>query len=362
MRRILAVAFLVSGLLSPLSAQNLTQGNERLSSFHDQLSSIEDISLRKTLENSIAAGLIESQHDFSAAVSRAEAIANNSSPILYSARGATRESSDLRTRITERSAPLSGLDCDAVKVVKNEDYKREDKLFKDFNGSLPRSYTDALALCEKFNPAAGTNDAPRLEKEIDAFLASISKDPTILHALKVTNTTMADLKKNWFGSGTGFEHVVAGEVKGSKVSGFHWWYRFYNDERNGHADVLSSVAGIGNQKIYTGSFMWDPDGDGPKAPAKKPKGGFINGNSVQSILALGHIAIETAKEMGSVPGSLAFKANLNGESFNWQLYTMNGNIRSLYPMTDNKNGGNFDRSVQEADFYDREQEFLNSTK
>ncbi len=338
MRRFLAVALLVTGLLSPLGAQNLTSGQERLSNFSEQLSSIQDTSLRRTLENSIAAGLIETPQDFSAAVSRAEAIANNGSPILYSAYDARRESGDLRQRITERSAQIAKLDRDAIKVVKNDDYKREDKLFNDFNGTIPRSYTDAMALCEKFNPEVGTNDVPKLNKEIDAFLASISNDPVIQHALKVTNTDMAALKKNWFGSGAGFEHVIAGEVKGSKVSGFHWWFRFYNDEREGYADVISSVAGVGNQKIYTGSFTWDPDGDGPKSPAKKPKGGFINGNSVQSLLALGHIAIETAREMGSVPGSLAFKANINGEEFNWQLYTLGGNIRSLYPMT-SKSGG-----------------------
>lgn len=334
MRRILAVVFLVSSLLSPLSAQNVSANDSRVGNFQDQLSAIEDVSLRKTLENSIAAGLIESQQDFKAAVSRAESIANNSSPILYSAYGSSR-AGEIQKLISEMSAPITSLDRDAIKVVKN-DKKDKSQLFSDYAASIPRSYTDALALCEKFNPKAGTNDAAKLSKDIDTFLASIKNDPVIVHALKVTNTSIEDLKANWFGSGLGFEHVIAGEVKGSKVSGFHWWYRFYDAERREQADVLSSVAGIGNQRIYTGSFVWDADGEGPLPEAKKPKGGFINGNSVQAMLALGHIAIEAARSMGSVPGSLAFKANINGEEFSWQLYTMGGNIRSLYPMGGSK--------------------------
>jgi hypothetical protein len=356
MRRILAVVFVLSGLFSPLYSQNIAVGEARLSSFHDQLVAIEDASLRKTLENSIVSGLIESPEDFSAAVRRAEAIANNASPILYSAYG-SRDIKALQSLITKLAAPISGLDRDAIKVIKNEK-KRQGNLFEEYTGTIPRSYKDALALCEKFNPKAGTNDAAKLNKDIDAFLASIQNDPVIVHALKSTDTTIEDLKKNWFGSGLGFEHVIAGEVKGSKISGFHWWYRFYDAERRGNADVLSSVAGIGNQRIYTGSFLWDADGSGPMPQAKKPKGGFINGNSVQAILALGHIAIEAARSMGSVPGSLSFKANVNGEEFSWQLYTMGGNIRSLYPIGNSK--GSVNPPGQDPIYYDHEREVLNA--
>ena len=347
-KRLLSVIFLVAGLLTPLHAQNAA--SERLSTFHDQLAAIEDAGLRQTLENSIAAGLIESDHDFRSAVSRAEAIANNGSPILFSAYGSSRNVTEIRKQILELSAPITNLDRDAIKVEKNEKYNKG-QLFKDYSGEIPVSYKNALALCEKFNPKAGTNDASRLDKDIDAFLATLKNDPVIMHALKVTNTTMEDLKSNWFGSGLGFEHVIAGETKGSKVSGFHWWYRFYDAERRGRADVLSSVAGMGNQKIYTGSFVWDPDGDGPLGEAKKPKGGFSNGHSVQALLALGHIAIETARSMGTVPGALTFNASVNGQEFNWQLYTMGGTIRSLYPMTGK---GSADDDV----FYDHEREVM----
>lgn len=335
MRRLIPFVFLVSGFITPLFSPGLMASQERVSYFHDQLNAIQDVELRQTLENSIVAGLIESDHDFQSAVSRAEDMANNGSPIYYSARTG-RDVNSIRAKIAELANPISGLDRDAIKVTKTENYKERGMLFNDFSGEIPASYEAAIALCDMFNPKAGTNDAPKLSKDIDAFLASIKNDPVIVHALKSTNTTMEDLKSNWFGSGLGFEHVIAGEVKGSKVSGYHWWYRFYNDERIGHAQIKSAVAGVGNPRIYTGSFNWDPDGDGPLPNAKKPKGGFINCNSVQAMLALGHIAIETARSFGSVPGALTFRASINGEEFNWQLYTMGGTIRSLYPMTDSK--------------------------
>ncbi|NCB37479.1 MAG: hypothetical protein EOM80_01810 [Erysipelotrichia bacterium] len=332
MRRLIPFVFLVSGFLTPLFSPGLMASSERVSYFHDQLGAIQDLELRRTLENSIAAGLIESDEDFKGAVSRAEAIANNGSQIYYSAYGSSRNVSEIRQKIAEVANSIVKLDRDALKVTKSENYRRG-MLFNDYDGSIPHSYTETIKLCEKFNPKNGTNDASALSNDIDAFLDSIKNDPVILHALKSTDTSIEDLKKNWFGSGRGFEHVVAGEVDGSKVSGYHWWYKFYDDERNGCAQVKTAVAGIGNPRIYTGSFSWDPDGDGPMKSANKPKGGFANCNSVQSLLALGHIAIETARSYGSVPGALTFRANINGEEFNWQLYTMNGNIRSLYPMT-----------------------------
>lgn len=329
--------------------------------FRDQLQAIADQQLRKTLENSIVAGLIANQQDFDAAVARAENRANNQSPIYYSAR-ANEGLSEIRKEIERIAKPIDSLDKDAVKVEKNENYK-EDRdtfqlLFNDVSSDIPASYDLAYELCEKFNPKSGTNDAGKLDKDIDKFLAAIEKDPVIKHALSSTGTTIEDLKKNWFGSGLGFEHVIAGEIKGSKVSGYHWWYRFYRDEREGLAQVLSAASDVGNDSIFTGSFYWDPDGkEGPLPRARKPKGGFCNGNSVQAMLAIGHIAIETAKKFGSVPGAMTFYADINGETFTWQLYTMGGNIRSLYPMGKGKVSFGYARADYDAEeFFELEDE------
>ncbi len=334
--------------------------------FHDQLQTIADEQLRKTLENSIVAGLIETPQDFDAAVARAESRANNQSPLYYSAR-ANANLTAIRQEIEKLAKPIDGLDKDALKVEKNENYKEDREtfqfLFNDVSTSIPKSYDLAYELCEKFNPKAGTNDAGKLDKEIDKFLEAIENDPVIKHALKSTDTTIEDLKRNWFGSGLGFEHVIAGELKGSKVSGYHWWYRFYRDEREGLAEVLSSVSDVGNDSIFTGSFYWDPDGkEGPLPRARKPKGGFCNGNSVQAMLAIGHIAIETARKFGSVPGAMTFYANINGETFTWQLYTMGGNIRSLYPMGKGKVEVGYARAdYQTEEFFELEDELNEDT-
>lgn len=328
---------IITGFLAAIVfSTTLFAGPQQVSNFYDQLGTIEDAALRKTLENSIAAGIIENSHDFKAAVARAEAIANNGSTGYFSASNATRNISDIRDIIIKQAEPITGLDCDNVKVNKNGN-RQKPRLFLDFAGKIPASYESTIKLCRKFNPKNGTNDHARIDADIDAYLNSIKNDPTIAHALKVTNTTIQDLKSNWFGSGRGFEHVIAGEIDGKKVSGYHWWYTFYNDERNGRAQIKSSIAGVGNPLIYTGSFFWDPDGEeGPLPNAIKPKGGFINRNSAQAMLALGHIAIEATRKFGAVPGALSFNANINGEEFRWQLYTMGGNIRSLYPMSNSK--------------------------
>lgn len=330
--------------------------------FRSQLDEITDVHLRKTLENSIAAGLILNSADFDAAVARAEDRANHNAPIYFSARA--KDISEIRREIEKIAKPIDSLDKDAVIVEKNEGYKEDrpvKKLFLDIKGKIPASFDAAYELCKKFNPKSGTNDHSRLNGDIDKFLAQIKNDPVIVHALKSTGTTIEDLKKNWFGSGLGFEHVVAGEVKGSKVSGFHWWYVFYKDERKGDAEVITAMSDVGNDEIFTGSFYWDPDGDGSAPRAKKSKGGFSNGHSVQALLAVGHIAVETARKFGSLPGAMTFYADINGETFTWQLYTMGNSIRSLYPMGKGKLDSRFQSLDCEEEFYDLEEGLISET-
>ncbi|MEW6710750.1 MAG: hypothetical protein AB1403_13065 [Candidatus Riflebacteria bacterium] len=360
MRRFFLLAFSVFLFTSAVWA-----GAPEVDKFQDQLQSITDLQLRKTLENSIVSGLITDQQEFDAAVANAESRANQQAPVFYSAR-AGNNLADIRREIEELTKPIDGLDRDALAVEKNENFKdgkRGQKLFINIDATIPKSYDLTYDLCEKFNPKAGTNDAGRLNEDIDRFLAQMANDPVIKHALKSTDTTIEDLKANWFGSGLGFEHVVAGEVKGSKVSGYHWWYRFYRDERQGQAEVLSAYSDVDNDSIFTGSFNWDPDGSGPMPAARKPKGGFCNGNSVQALLAVGHIAIETARRHGSVPGAMTFYADINGETFTWQLYTMGGNIRSLYPMGKGKiDSRQLADSQDRIEFFDLEDEISNGNK
>lgn len=316
----------------------------RVSDFYDQLSTITDASLRRTLENSIKAGLINTPVELEETVSRAEQAANKNALGFYSARENSREDI-VRQEILEYCAPIHKLDRDFVEVLKTSDFRATNYLFEDLIGKLPKSYADTYELCKLHDPKADTNDTKRLEKEIDAYLLGISNDPVIKHALKVTNTTIEDLKRNWFGTGLGFEHVFAGELKGTKVGGYHWWYVFYGDERAGFTQVKESLKDHGNPNVFTGSFHWDPDGPGPLPTGYKRIGGFLLGNSAQSMFALGHIAVEVARKHGKVPGALRFNADVNGQEFTWQLYTQGGTVRTLYPLGNSEsiiNGGSED--------------------
>ncbi len=327
--------------------------------FSEKLNAIEDVKLRRTLSNSIAIGLITTDEELQAAISQSIdskeeetyfSVDNNKNKVSrkkpkngnkpngnkpngnkpnYNNGGGSKVSA----LITDLSKNLKQLDQGAaVKVQKNEGSKYENRLFKDITTPIPAAYDKCVKLCELFDPHTNTPEMQAHGKAIKEFFYSIEKDPCIKEALKVTNTTIDDMINNWFGAGAGFEHVIAGEIKGTKVSGYHWWYRYYTDERKGRIEYLSSVEAIGNPRMYTGSFNWDPDGKGPLPNCKKPKGGFTLQHSPMALLALGHIAIETCRANGSVPSSLTFKADLNGETFTWQLYTMGGTIRSLYPM------------------------------
>ena len=331
--------------------------------FSSKLNAIEDVQLRRTLSNSIAIGLITTDEELQAAIS--QSIDSREEEAYFSVESnnnkkATRKkpkngnkpnnkpngnkpngnkpngnggNSALAAKITALSKNLKSLDQAAsVKVQKNEGRNNVTKLFKDISTPIPAAYDKCIKLCDLFDPHTNTPEMKEHGKAIKDFFYSIQNDPCIKEALKVTNTTIDDMINNWFGVGAGFEHVIAGEIKGTKVSGYHWWYRYYTDERKGRIEYVNSVEAIGNPRMYTGSFFWDPDGNGPLPNCKKPKGGFTLQHSPMAILALGHIAIETCRASGSIPGSLAFKADINGETFNWQLYTMGGTIRSLYPM------------------------------
>jgi hypothetical protein len=226
------------------------------------------------------------------------------------------------------------LDTNRVEgIVLGED-RGKGKLFVNVPENIPECYKKTLALVEKFNPQSKTNDHKRLSNEIDAYMDYLAKNPVIQYALNVTNTTIGDFRHNWFGNGMGFEHVIAGELKGSKVSGFHWWYRYYVDEKDGKTNYKYSMEGLDDPNIFTGSFTWDPDGKNGHLPnATKKKGGFTIGNTAIAQLAIGHIAYELRKKSGMNGYSFRFDANINGEEYRWQVYLQGDTIRSLYPMT-----------------------------
>lgn len=318
-----------------------------VSDFSSKLDQINNEKIHKTLENSIKTGHIKTQAEFDATVERLENSLNSNSTKYFSVydrkpkqnhnnhnhnNQGGGDTSALKKKIESLVAPIKKLDKDFIKVVEIEE-KYSERLFKDISGQIPASYKATVDLCRKFNPRTNTEEMTANGKAIDAYFQSIKNDPCIQYALSTTNTKIEDMKKNWFGAGACFEHVIAGEIKGSKVSGYHWWYKYYADERSGRCSQMIQLEGLNDQAIFTGSFMYDPDGKGNSySDCKKPKGGFTNGNSACALLALGHIAIETARSMGSIPGAFKFNADISGNTYTWQVYTMNGTLRSLYPM------------------------------
>ena len=363
-----SLIFVLVALLAVFSAaaQAVTPGE-----WADRLGAIEDQRLRTTIENSINAGLISNVQEFDTAVSRAveRQFADNPAAALNRGHGHQNNhngnngnngnsgGNDIRQIITSLATPLAQLDRDAIRNVAMDGSGRGN-LFKDLAGALPPSYEATFKLAEKFDPRVGFDCMDKLDGDVDAYLNSIANDPCIQYALKQTGTTLKDLKATWFGQGDAFKHVICGEVKGGDVSGYHFWYKFYRDERQGEIDLGKTFAI--NQFAYTGQFEWDPDGKGPMPSVTKDKGGFIVGNSAQAILALGHLAIETAKKYGKAPASLDFDANINGQSFRWQMYCVNGNLRTLYPKA--PAGAGRDAKQMISDYYKQEADVLQKNR
>jgi poly(U)-specific endoribonuclease len=145
---------------------------------------------------------------------------------------------------------------------------------------------------------------------------------------------------------SGFEHVFVGEQEGSKVQGYHFWYKYYLDDGLASTIERTRLPGFKDDRIVylrgqygngqenfpesvTISFKWDaPDYDrGATRPLTKPKGGFFVGCSVEGLMAIGavraHLGARAPKE-----------AVINGARYDLKLFRSanNQNIRTFYPV------------------------------
>jgi poly(U)-specific endoribonuclease len=145
-----------------------------------------------------------------------------------------------------------------------------------------------------------------------------------------------------------FEHVIVGEQKGAKVSGYHFWYKYYLDDglarqvdggRNnfpGLSDdriVYLASEASDSQSSYpesvTISYRWKaPDYDAQRLrPLTKPTGGFFVGCSIEGLMAIGtvraHVSARAPKE-----------AVINGARYDLKVFRSddNKNLRTFYPV------------------------------
>lgn len=147
---------------------------------------------------------------------------------------------------------------------------------------------------------------------------------------------------------SGFEHVVVGEQKGSGISGYHFWFKYWLDD--GIADKVDGTRprfpGLKDDRIVylrsksdddqaafpesvTISYRWDaPDYErGKIRPLTKPTGGFFVGCSVEGLLAMGtvraHVAARAPKE-----------ALINGARYDLKVFRSpdDQHVRTFYPM------------------------------
>ncbi len=245
-----------------------------------------------------------------------------------------------------------------------------DRVFGDLPSGtrLHPSYEATWQLCQDMDPWNQSDDEVP-EAKIDAYLESVRDMAPLLEAFHVTGRdSLEDLKNAWFRRGRGFEHVICGESGGrdegtAKLGGYHFWYVHYRNEQVGKARYIGAdygsddpQAGMADDRIVSGLMSWDPDGPGGRpAMEKKPRGGFIVGNSVATILAAGHMAFYGGKAkakgkgkggrdgepapaavdlLAANPESKLY-ANLNGKVYLWTFHRMQkdggSSIRTFWP-------------------------------
>ncbi len=143
---------------------------------------------------------------------------------------------------------------------------------------------------------------------------------------------------------SGFEHVVVGEQKGGKVSGYHFWYKYYLDDwpiflnsddidfvglrydgAQGRAGRLTTL-GTRVPEIATLAFRWDAYdfATGERRPLHKPVGGFWIGCSVEGLMALGTLRFFQRGPIETV---------INGAQYRIELYRSpdRQSLRTCFP-------------------------------
>lgn len=225
---------------------------------------------------------------------------------------------------------------------------------------LVRALFDNYALDERDSEVETPQEREEVHNLLSAIVDSAPMQVARRYVEESTNTvvsterwysTLLELWFRRFSQGgdpelSGFEHVFVGEQEGSKVQGYHFWYKYYLDD--GLASIIdrNRLPGFKDDRIVylrgqygkgqenfpesvTISFKWHaPDYEhGALRPLTKPIGGFFVGCSVEGLMAIGavraHLGARAPKE-----------AVINGARYDLKVFRSdnNQNIRTFYPV------------------------------
>jgi poly(U)-specific endoribonuclease len=235
-----------------------------------------------------------------------------------------------------------------IPVGKMQTYDRTKRLF------------DNYALDEQDPEVETPEERQEVHDLLDAVIDTPAMQVARTYVQEATSTTVsrdrwyATLLEMWFRTFSqggdpalsGFEHVFVGEQEGSKVQGYHFWYKYYLDDGLASTIDAARLPGFKDDRIVyvrglyengqeqfpesvTVSYRWDaPDYDrNALRPLTKPKGGFFVGCSVEGLMALGavraHVGARAPKE-----------AVINGGRYDLKLFRSQNNqhIRTFYPV------------------------------
>lgn len=225
---------------------------------------------------------------------------------------------------------------------------------------LVRALFDNYALDERDSEFETPTEREEVHNLLSAIVDSAPMQVARRYVEESTNTvvsterwysTLLELWFRRFSQGgdpelSGFEHVFVGEQEGSKVQGYHFWYKYYLDDglaseidrnrlpgfKDDRIGYLRGQYGKGQENFpesVTISFKWyAPDYDRKAVrPLTKPIGGFFVGCSVEGLMAIGtvraHLGARAPKE-----------AVINGARYDLKLFRSqnNQNIRTFYPV------------------------------
>ena len=201
------------------------------------------------------------------------------------------------------------------------------------------------------------NPTSQEAEEENYFLEAIVDTPPMIVArnwlTQRTNQTFSSsrwyqiLREIWFerfdlSSGkdlTGFEHVIVGEQRQGKVSGYHFWYKYYLDDQNNLRDEdgihYQGTRGDNQEgnimvpEVSTIAFRWEAFDYERKVrrPLYKKIGGFFNGCSIEGLMAIGTLRF-------FLEGYAPKEAIINGASYNLKIFRSNNakHLVTFYPV------------------------------